>query len=87
MAHRYATAELKWRKAEDGYALHLGRSKQALVSVVPDAVYPGMWRMRRADGSLTDMSNISWAKDAALSIALGVLNHHDQTGQPGTPAR
>ena len=74
MAHRYATPELKWRKADDGYTLHLGRTKKPLLSVVPDAVYPAMWRVRRADGSLSDLVNLSRAKDAALSLALAILN-------------
>jgi hypothetical protein len=33
-----------------------------------------MWRARKADGTLTDMVNLTRAKDAALSIALATLN-------------
>jgi hypothetical protein len=33
-----------------------------------------MFRVRHHDGSLTDLANISWAKDAALAIALARLN-------------
>jgi len=33
--------------------------------IVPDAVYPGMYRVRRPDGSLSDMVNLTRAKDAA----------------------
>ena len=36
----------------------------------------GMWRVRLPDGYLTDMVNLSRAKDAAASLALGVLNQH-----------
>jgi hypothetical protein len=39
-----------------------------------DAVYPGMWRVRLSDGDLTDMANLTWARDGAVSIALGMLN-------------
>jgi hypothetical protein len=36
-------------------------------SVVPDKKYPDvMWRVRRPDGSLSDMVNRTRAKDAAM---------------------
>jgi hypothetical protein len=70
----YDTNDLKWNKTADGYALRLGRSRKALVEVVPDAKWPDMWRVRKADGTLTDMVNLTRAKDAALSIALATLN-------------
>jgi hypothetical protein len=34
-------------------------------AVVPDAAWPGMFRIRRADGSLTDMLNLTRAREAA----------------------
>ncbi len=34
-------------------------------SVVPDAVYPGMWRVQWPDDRLSDMANLARAKDAA----------------------
>ena len=37
-------------------------------SVIEDERYPGMWRVRRPDGSLTDMVNITRAKDAATAM-------------------
>jgi hypothetical protein len=33
--------------------------------VVPDERYPGMYRVRLPDGSLSDMVNLARAKDAA----------------------
>jgi hypothetical protein len=47
------------------------RPKQTapIEALVPDAVRPGMWRVRRPDGTLTDMMNLARAKDAALSTA------------------
>jgi hypothetical protein len=45
-----------------------------LASIEPDQSWPGMWRVRLPDGYLTDMVNLSRAKDAAGSLALGVLN-------------
>jgi hypothetical protein len=44
------------------------------LQVVPDATYPGMWRIRHSDGRLSDFVNLSRAKDAAISLALGILN-------------
>ncbi len=70
--HRYGTKELVWV----GETLRLGAQGRKLVEVVPDAKWPGMWRVRSLDGSLSDMVNLTRAKDAALSAALRVL------GQP-----
>jgi hypothetical protein len=64
----YSADELEWQ----GDSLHLGN--RALVTIVPDVQWPKMWRARRPDGSLTDMVNRTRAKDAARSIALGLLN-------------
>lgn len=49
------------------------------IEVVQDAKYPSMWRVRRADGSLSDMVNLARAKDAALSAARprGLGGHED----------
>jgi hypothetical protein len=38
------------------------------VTVVPDADWPGMWRVRMPDGRLTDMVNLSRAKDALRAL-------------------
>ena len=61
----------------DGSQLQL-LSNRSLVraSIEPDQTKPGMWRVRLPDGHLTDMFNVSRAKDAAASLALGVLNQH-----------
>ena len=34
--------------------------------IVPDAKYPGMYRIRRRDGSVTDMVSLARAKEALL---------------------
>jgi hypothetical protein len=36
-------------------------------AIVPDAKWPGMYRIRRPDGSLSDTVNLTRAKDALLS--------------------
>ena len=48
--------------------LHYGGAKHPLAEVVPDANWPGMWRVRY-DGNLSDMANLSRARDAAVAIA------------------
>jgi hypothetical protein len=51
-----------------GLNLH-GKGK--LVAVVePDPVYPGMFRFRLPGGGLSDMVNLTRAKDAALAAAV-----------------
>ena len=50
-------------------ALHYGTSKTPLAWVIPDAKYPSMWRIKWPDGHLSDMVNLSRAKDAAVAIA------------------
>jgi hypothetical protein len=37
--------------------------------VVPDGKWPTMWRVRMRDGCLTDMVNLTRAKDAAIAYA------------------
>jgi hypothetical protein len=61
------TTELYWVRDGDGWVLKLGKRK--LGRVFPDAKLPGMWRSRRADGRLSDMANLSWAKAAVLDVA------------------
>jgi hypothetical protein len=36
------------------------------VTLHEDARYPGMWRVHSADGEVSDMVNLSRAKDAAI---------------------
>jgi hypothetical protein len=42
---------------------------KALAHIVPDKTYPGMWRVVRADGLLSDMVNKTRAKDVASGLA------------------
>ena len=62
--------ELAWNW--QGPRLYIGT--KTVAAIVPDAVYAGMWRVRRADGSLSDMSNITRARDAAMAMVLRELN-------------
>jgi hypothetical protein len=38
------------------------------VAIVPDTAFPGMYRLKRADGSSSDMVNLTRAKDALAQI-------------------
>ena len=65
----YGRGDLKWKDRE--LRLVTGR---LLATVEPDTKWAGMYRARLPDGHVTDMVNISRAKDAAISLALTDLN-------------
>jgi hypothetical protein len=50
------------------YSLHSGAAQTPLVRIVPDVVYPNMWRMAWPDGRLSDLANLARIKDAAVAI-------------------
>ena len=60
------TAQLSWTRDGDDWLLKLGRRK--LGRVFRDEKYPSMCS-RRADGRLSGMANLSWAKHAVLAAA------------------
>ena len=74
--------DLRW----NGLALHFGRHTKPLSTVVPDDRWPGMWRIRHHDGILSDLLNLTRARDAATSIALAYLNY-PKGKKPGQRAR
>jgi hypothetical protein len=53
-------ADLFWK---DNNLYRLG-SKRVMLSIVPDAKYPDIYRVVRPDGSLSSMANRTRAKDA-----------------------
>jgi len=46
-----------------------GRSKKPLAWVKPDERYPSMWRIYWPDGEVSDMVNLTRARDAARTMA------------------
>jgi hypothetical protein len=79
---------LTWRK--DGVRLLLfhGSDQNPLAIVEPDAKYPFLYRIRYPDGRLSDMANLTRAKDAACWFALRSLNSGPQeTPSEGPQAR
>ena len=74
----YSKDELQWR----GNKLCLGKREWAIVSIAQDEKYPTMWRIRSPDGRLSDMVNLTRARDAARSVALSILNgSRNQAGE------
>ena len=61
--------DLTWKFADGIHTLHRGGLKTPVISVVPDKIYPTMWRIRTRDG-LSDMVNLSRARDAAVALAM-----------------
>jgi hypothetical protein len=55
-------------RSQESWALHYGSARSPLVVVVPDDQWPGMYRLAWPDGRrLSDMTNLSRAKDAAVA--------------------
>ena len=65
----YGHQNLHWKDSR----LYLGSCATGN-SITPDAKYPSMWRVRYPDGSLSDIVNLTRARDGARCLALAVLN-------------
>src|SRR5262249_39425275 len=78
--HIYSRKDFTWREHPDGWALHAIGHESAIVHVVSDATYPGMWRIRHSGGQLSDMASLTsarmarWRWRCACSIPAGRLN-------------
>lgn len=55
-------------KALVEHVLCYGASRTPMARVVPDAVWPGMWRIVWEDGTQSDMLNLPRARDAAAVV-------------------
>jgi hypothetical protein len=70
-SHRiYGLQDIRW----EGHRLRL-LTGRLLATVEPDRRWAAMYRVRFRDGHLTDMVNLSRAKDAATALALTNLNN------------
>jgi hypothetical protein len=79
---------LIWRTTNYGLSLHHGSRRLPLVGTERDGDWAGMYRIRLPDGRLSDMVNLTQAKDAALSFALKALNSGTQEWPSGaSPVR
>ena len=74
--HIFGRDELDWH----GNVLQLGQRK--LAQIEPDAVWPSMWRVRTPDGRLSEMVNISRARDAARARPAAPTKQETPAGAP-----
>jgi hypothetical protein len=70
----YARHELLW----DGLDLR-SRTKRGriLATIKPDPDWPNLYRIHMPDGHVTDMVNLTRARDAAVCLALNALNERE----------
>jgi hypothetical protein len=47
------------------HRLYLGRSSRPILKIVPDAAWPGLYRIHWPDGRVSPPGNLTRAKDAA----------------------
>jgi hypothetical protein len=69
---------LIWRKHSNDYRLYAG--SRLMGEVMPDSKHPSMWRSTMSGGRLSDMANITWAKEAVYAAAereLEYEHHHE----------
>jgi hypothetical protein len=87
MSSVFGRRDLTWHRERDG-TLVLCRigSSAILARIVADRVYPGMWRLRMPSAKLSDMTNLTRAKDAATSIALAILNREQKAQETALEA-
>ena len=58
-----------------GFRLFAVGIRRPIAEIIPDGIYASMWRFRLLPGGkLSDMVNLSRAKDAAVTVALAALN-------------
>ena len=62
---------LTWKRAGKGFRLFEG--KRRFGDVIPDSKHPGMWRCVLSGGRLSDIANLSWARNAVLEAAVREL--------------
>ena len=87
MSSVFGRRDLTWHREQDGtLALCRTGSRTILARIVADRVYPSMWRVKIPLGNLSDMTNLVRAKDAAMSIALSILNHEQKAQETASEA-
>jgi hypothetical protein len=74
IGHIYGRNDFTWGEHPDGWALLAMGHRDAIVRIVPDGTRPGMWRIRHPGGRLSNMANLTWAKDRAIAVAMRLLD-------------
>jgi hypothetical protein len=69
----------RWKRF--GAEWRLFHDRRTVARVVPDSKYPGMWRVR-LPGGLSDMVNLSRARDAALGFAAWRIGQRQEAAKP-----
>ena len=59
---------LTWRMVGNCWQLFAG--KRRFGKIVPDSKHPGMWRCPLSGGRLSDMANLTWARNAVMEAAI-----------------
>jgi hypothetical protein len=76
---------LAWHR--DGAAWVLRHNKRRMGRVVADHQHTGMWRSAKSGGRLSDMANLSWAKNAVLETATRELEYEARHRPVITPPK
>jgi hypothetical protein len=71
---------------QDGQRWDLRSGDLVVARVIPDVVYPNMFRVEHR-GTLSDLASLSRAKDAALTIADRALDNRPAKPQRRPPVR
>jgi hypothetical protein len=71
-AHRAHNPDLRRVRARFLSGRTHDKSAAPYVDIVPDEKWPRMYRLKRADGSVSDMVNLTRAKDTLLALHEGV---------------
>jgi hypothetical protein len=84
---KFRKPSLSWRRVGGTWLLFADRRR--LGRVVPDAIYPTMWRSLKPGGQLSAPANLSWTKNAVLVAAEREIEFEDRhrcaTDPPNCP--
>ena len=75
---------LTWRRNGADWVLLTGGRRFG--RVVPDSKYPNMWRSVLSGSRLSDMANLTWAKNAVLVAAEREMEFEDRLRSVSTPS-
>jgi hypothetical protein len=74
------STRLEWRRTGGEWRLFSGR--RCFGRVVPESQHPGMWRSILPSGRLSDVANLSWARNAVLEVARRELAYEQRARHP-----
>jgi len=76
------TIKLNWKFENGSYVLYRHGSRAPVLCVMPDKTYPAMWRIKTKAGVLSDMVNLSRAKDSAFGLAMDEYDRQTRVESP-----